>query len=361
VRGSATFPDGTTRTLLDIPRWNFSWQDEFRFAEPIHVPAGTTLEMRWSYDNSAENPRNPSRPPQRVRYGPSSLEEMCDLWLQVTPSGRADFETLRQAFVAKDLEMVRAGLLTRIATTPDDADAHVDLGLLLLQQSDARGALAEFARATELAPRDVRALFKFGCLLSREKQPAAARARFEQVIALEPDHAGALIQLSILDEADADLKAARARLEAAVAARPQMFEARASLGRLLRLVGADAGAKEQYEAALLLDGGATDVRRALAWLCATSPVDAARDGDLSLRLAHALVDADSSNPLELDVLAAAQAECGRFRLATKTATRAADMARKRGAAAFAAEIEKRRDLYEQSKGFRAVASRAGGG
>ncbi len=361
VRGSATLPDGTTRTLLDIPRWNFSWQDEFRFAEPTHLPAGTTLEMRWSYDNSAENPRNPSRPPQRVVYGPSSLEEMCDLWLQVTPTGRADFEALRKAFVEKDIAMVRAGLEMRIATNPRDVDAHVDLGLVRLQQADATGALADFSRAVELEPAHVRGLFKLGCLLAREKQAAAARARFERVIALEPGHVGALIQLSILDEAAGELRAARARLEAAVAARPQMFEARANFGRMLRILGEDAGARVQYEAALVLDGDATDVRRALAWLCATSPVDAARDGKQALELAHALVDADSSNPLELDVLAAAQAECGRFKLATKTATRAADFARKRGAAAFADEIENRRELYSQSQRFRAAAARPAGG
>lgn len=358
VRGWATLPDGTTRSLLDIPRWDFSWQDEFRFAEPIRLPAGTTLEMEWRYDNSAANPRNPHQPPQRVRYGPSSLEEMCDLWIQVTPSGRADFEALRKAFVEKDLSLLRAGLEMRIASSPGDADAHVDLGLLLLQQSDPAGALAEFAKAVELAPAHVRGLFKFGSLLAREKQAAAARARFEQVIALEPGHAGALIQLSILDEAAGDLRAGLARLEAAVAARPRMFEARVNLGRMLRLLGEDAGAAVQYEAALTLDDSATDVRRALAWLRATSPIDAARDGMRALELARVLVDADSANPRELDVLAAAQAECGRFRLATKTAARAADAARKQGAPAFALEIEQRRELYSQSQCFRTSAARA---
>ncbi|MFM9996615.1 MAG: tetratricopeptide repeat protein [Phycisphaerales bacterium] len=361
VRSFATLPDGTTRPLLDIPHWNFSWQDEFRFSKPIHLPAGTTLEMRWSYDNSAANLRNPSHPPQRVRYGPGSFEEMCDLWLQVTPSGRADFEALRKAFVEKDIAMQRAGYEMRIAATPGDADAHVDLGLALVQQSDPAGALARFTKAVELAPAHVRGLFALGSLLAREKQAAAARARFEQVIALESGHAGALTQLAILDEADGDLRAALARLEAAVAARPKMFEARINLGRMLRLLGEDAGARVQYEAALALDRAATDVQRALAWLCATSPVDQARDGERALELAHALVDADSSNPLELDVLAAAQAECGRFRLATKTATRAADAARKRGAPAFAVEIDKRRDLYSQSQRFRAPASRPAGG
>jgi tetratricopeptide (TPR) repeat protein len=361
VRAWATLPDGTTRPLVDIPRWNFSWQDEFRFAQPLHLPAGTTLEMRWIYDNSAENPRNPNQPAQRVRWGPSSLEEMCDVWIQVTPAGRADFEALQRAFVMKDLAMQRAGFEARIAVAPEDPEAHVGLGLTLVQQSDMAGARLEFERAVDVAPTHVRARFQLGSLIAQEKDAAGGRAQFERVIALEPDHCGALIQLGILDEAAGDLTAALAWLERAVAARPRMFEARVDLGRLLDLRGDDREAAAQYEAALALDPGATDVRRVLSWLRATSPVDAARDGKQALELARALVAADKADPLELDVLAAAQAECGRFKAAVETATRAADAARSRGSAAFALEIEKRRELYARSQPYRVSAPPDGGG
>ena len=65
--GYAVLPDGSRRTLH--PHSGL----EFRLAAAIHVcravrlPAGTRVEMEFTYDNSAANPRNPHHPPQRVR------------------------------------------------------------------------------------------------------------------------------------------------------------------------------------------------------------------------------------------------------------------------------------------------------
>jgi hypothetical protein len=81
----ARLPDGRTRWLLRIPRWDFNWQDEYRYAAPIDLPAGSVLAMRYTYDNSTANPRNPSSPPRRVAYGPQSTDEMADLVIQVAP------------------------------------------------------------------------------------------------------------------------------------------------------------------------------------------------------------------------------------------------------------------------------------
>jgi len=94
------------------------------------------------------------------------------------------------------------------------------------------------------------------------------------------------------------------------------------------------------------------VRRVLAWLRATSPIDAARDGNAALDLARTLVQSHPDDPLELDVLAAAQAESGRFKAAADTAARAIDLAQKRGASAFAAAVTARRSLYLQSRPYR---------
>ena len=56
----AVLPDGTRRTLLRIPDWNFNWQRQYRYAAPIRLPADTRIEMEFTYDNSAANPRNPN-------------------------------------------------------------------------------------------------------------------------------------------------------------------------------------------------------------------------------------------------------------------------------------------------------------
>ena len=84
----AVLPDGTRRTLLRIPDWNFNWQRQYRYATPIRLPADTRVEMEYTYDNSAANPRNPNHPPARIAWGPATTDEMAGLHLEVVPVRR---------------------------------------------------------------------------------------------------------------------------------------------------------------------------------------------------------------------------------------------------------------------------------
>ncbi len=69
VRGTARLPDGTIRPLIYLKDWDFRWQQVYRYMKPVSLPKGTTLAMEIVFDNSAANPRNPSRPPKRVAGG----------------------------------------------------------------------------------------------------------------------------------------------------------------------------------------------------------------------------------------------------------------------------------------------------
>jgi hypothetical protein len=97
MKGVAVLPDSSRRWLLWIPDWDFNWQDQYRYETPLRLPAGTRLEMEFTYDNSAANPRNPNQPPQRVVWGPDSTDEMAGLHVQVIPVRREDTEELTQA------------------------------------------------------------------------------------------------------------------------------------------------------------------------------------------------------------------------------------------------------------------------
>jgi hypothetical protein len=81
---TATFPDGSKRTLIKIDRWDFNWQDLYDLAEPIAMPKGTKVEMVAHFDNSAANPSNPSRPPVNVGWGEQTTDEMCLGFLYLT-------------------------------------------------------------------------------------------------------------------------------------------------------------------------------------------------------------------------------------------------------------------------------------
>ena len=87
VKVTATLPDGTTQPLISIGDWDFNWQTYYQYATPLKLPAGTLVEGLWTYDNSAANPANPSKPPQRVTYGEQTANEMAIMTLDVINTG----------------------------------------------------------------------------------------------------------------------------------------------------------------------------------------------------------------------------------------------------------------------------------
>ncbi len=106
----AVLPDGTRRTLLRIPDWNFNWQRQYRYATPIRLPADTRVEMEFTYDNSAANPRNPNHPPARIAWGPATTDEMAGLHLEVVPVDAADTDELTQALWGKMMRSLGGGI-----------------------------------------------------------------------------------------------------------------------------------------------------------------------------------------------------------------------------------------------------------
>ncbi|MDB5325318.1 MAG: Calcium-binding EF-hand-containing protein [Phycisphaerales bacterium] len=82
----ATLPstaDGEQKVpLIRIADWDFNWQGTYRYAAPMHLPAGATLHMQYIYDNSADNERNPNTPPKRVRMGEQTTDEMAYCFLE---------------------------------------------------------------------------------------------------------------------------------------------------------------------------------------------------------------------------------------------------------------------------------------
>jgi peroxiredoxin len=84
-RLAATLPDGTTQPLLWITDWDLDWQEQYRYTNPVALPKGTILTLAAYFDNSSDNPRNPNKPPRRVRYGIETHDEMCACHLEFLP------------------------------------------------------------------------------------------------------------------------------------------------------------------------------------------------------------------------------------------------------------------------------------
>src|SRR5499426_1124995 len=76
----AVFPDGTSRILLSVPRYDFSWQTYYVLKDPVAVPKGTRIECVAHFDNSTNNKYNPD-PAKAVRWGDQTWEEMMIGWM----------------------------------------------------------------------------------------------------------------------------------------------------------------------------------------------------------------------------------------------------------------------------------------
>jgi hypothetical protein len=95
LKMTATLPDGDVKTLLLINDWDFAWQDRYYFKDFVPLPAGTRLDAEIHWDNSADNPHNPSSPPVHVTWGEESRDEMGSISLIAIPHEESDLKTLR--------------------------------------------------------------------------------------------------------------------------------------------------------------------------------------------------------------------------------------------------------------------------
>ena len=153
MSGTATLPDGTVTPLLLIKQWDIRWQDQYRYREPLALPKGTTLRMRFTYDNSAANPRSP-KPARRVVWGQNSSDEMGALWVEVIPQRREDAGVLTRDYVRRAQQADLASAELRVRVSAGDpaagASAHNALAMQYVRAgrlNDARQSLERGAAA----------------------------------------------------------------------------------------------------------------------------------------------------------------------------------------------------------------------
>ncbi len=354
MEAHASLPNGVVVPLIVISDWDFRWQDVYRYAAPIRLPRGSTISMRYVYDNSAENARNPFHPPQRVVWGQKTTDEMGDLWVQLVP--RVDRELLPLADdVARKVrgEDLKA-YTTLLAREPLSALRHDAVGLLYLQGGDAGQAVPHFRESIRIDPTVAATHYNLGLALSMQRKLDEAAAAFRQAAALDPQHADAQNNLGALLHVAGRFDEAMTHYRRALALKPDNAEAHDNLGRILSARGARIEAIAHFRRALDLKPDWASPLTGLAWIYATSPDAATQDASQALRLGErAAALTGRADPSVLDALAAAYAAAGQFDRAVSTA-RAAVQAATRGAVpALAADIRRRLALYEDRKPFRA--------
>jgi hypothetical protein len=127
MKVAATLPNGSTTPLLWILNWDFDWQEFYIYKDPVMLPRGARVEATIRYDNSAGNPRNPHDPPQRIRWGLESTDEMGTIGLLMEILNREDEPALREALSARTQAAIQRaaqdGTLQRYLTQQESLNA----------------------------------------------------------------------------------------------------------------------------------------------------------------------------------------------------------------------------------------------
>jgi len=385
MRGFATLPDGTTQWLIYIKNWDFNWQHDFRYVAPVSLPRGTVLEMRYTYDNSADNPRNPVRPPVRVRWGPESTDEMGDLWIQVLTRDEHDRVLLNREFRRKAAAEEAVGYEVLIERGPENAALSDDVAMLYLELGRPQEAVVHFEASARLKPESATSYFNLGTALMLAGSLEEAGSRYREALRINPDHVGAHNNLGNLLEAHSDLDAAlehyrealrvephyaRAHnnvgsvlmslgqldealthLREALRLDPRLPEAHHNMGLALQSRGALSEAIRYYRETLNLKPDWAPVMADLAWVLATASNERLRDPQEAVRLAEHAADLTGwRHGRTLDVLAAAYAATGQFDRALQAIQAALRLTDR--SASIASGLLERQQLYRKHQPYR---------
>ena len=248
----ATRPDGSRVTLIRIERWDFNWQDQYRYAAPFWLPAGTTIEMEYVFDNSAANAQNPQHPPQRVPWGWRSSDEMADVWIQVMTRSEADRNRLAPDVRRKMAIEDAVGCETLIAREPEYAALRDDAAALYMELRQPQRALTHFQVVERLQPVSARARYNVAVALDALGRVSDAAKEYQEAIRLDPDYSVAHNNLGSLLFAEQRIDEARAHFERAVAANPSNAEAQNNLGAVLLARGQGPAARAALQRAVAL-------------------------------------------------------------------------------------------------------------
>jgi tetratricopeptide (TPR) repeat protein len=240
-----------------------------------------------------------------------------------------------------------------LALRPGMSDAHNNLANALVGQGRVAEAIPHYQQAIMAAPGNPVTRYALGSALLQLGRTDEAIAQYQETLALRPDYEDALYSLggALLQKGRA--ADAIAPLAQAIKLKPDDASAHASLGDACYLAGRTTDAIAHWGQALTLNPRQLLAENNLAWVLATDPSAALRDGVRALTLAENAVRlGGGGSPMILRTLAAAQAEAGQFTLAATTAGQAVQLALQQGNTALASALEQQLQFYQNNRTFR---------
>jgi Flp pilus assembly protein TadD/mono/diheme cytochrome c family protein len=247
MQGWAILPSGEKKWLVWIRNWDIDRQSVYRYKEPLFLPEGTVLHMRYTYDNSAANPHNPHLPPVRVRAGNRSEDEMGQLWLQLLPVHiPANGPDPR-------LRIEEAWMRRRIEKTPQDQISLYNLAAALAGQGKFSEAATIYKQELQVDPGNDRTLTALGVALDGAGESQEAEKSYRAAIQAKPSACDARFDLANLELRRQEFNSAESDFRSQLTACPPDAEVHTGLATTLASEGHADQAQPEYQRALALD------------------------------------------------------------------------------------------------------------
>jgi tetratricopeptide (TPR) repeat protein len=221
MQGFATLPNGEKKWLIWIKDWNFQWQGDYKYKTPVHVPKGSKLTMRFTYDNTTNNPRNPFNPPRRTLWGLQTTDEMGELYFQALTANADDYKTLGIDYTREIFRTSLEFYRYRIKIDPTDSYFQQRLGRALAGANQMNEAIAHLLEAIRLKPGNDLAHFDLGSVYLRTGRTREAYEEFQTTIRLNPDDSEAFGSLGIICTQSGRLDEAREYFQNALRINPE--------------------------------------------------------------------------------------------------------------------------------------------
>src|SRR5271156_3280082 len=193
LEGYAVLPNGEKKWLILIRDWDIDRQSVYRFQSPLFLPKNSVLTMRYTYDNSKANIRNPNNPPIRVKSGNRSVDEMGHLWLQVLP------HAIPNSDQDPRLLLEQAWMQNNLRKDPDDHTALYNLASVDTISGDYGPAVDLYRRILIATPTDARSLIALGTALDGTGDWQQAQGEYERALTIDPQSADARFDLAHLE------------------------------------------------------------------------------------------------------------------------------------------------------------------
>ncbi len=291
-------PDSQGERAFEIREWKANAQEDYKFKEPIELPAGTRLEMKYVYSNSSGQ----NTVPKAVKWGPNLTDEVGELYLQLVVDHEAKAIRLAHSINRHQLALAIERAEQRF---DPDSGAHAELAYLYADlgnhetavahgqkavveaektedkalQANAHGALGaayltndfqfsaeeHLKKATALDPNNPNHWFNLGNVYLNYKVSAHAIECYNKALELDSEDARilnnvgtahlTLYEPAAVKESISHLRTARKHLEAVVDRYPRHSLATANLARALDLLGEKSEAIRLYKRAMMLAPG----------------------------------------------------------------------------------------------------------